>query len=78
MLGSQQASWGEARHGQRRCGGCCGAGGSWSSSLGPPCALDPGDGQSPAALEAGPVTSQTVEGGKSGGARRGHAGLEEH
>lgn len=76
--GSQQAGRGEAGHGRWRCVERPGGEGPWSSSLGPPCALDPGNGQTPAALWAGPVTSRPVEGGNSAGACRGHAGLREH
>lgn len=76
--GSQQAGRREAWHGRWRCVERRGAEGPWSSSLGPPCALDRGDGQTPAALGAGPVTSRPVEGGNSGGACRGHAGPGEH
>lgn len=76
--GSQRADRGEAWHGWRTCAGCRGAEGPWSSSLDPPCALDPADGQTPAALGAGPVTSGPVEGGNYGGACRGQAGPGEH
>lgn len=74
--GSQQPGWGKVCHG--RCVGCYGAVGRWSSFFGPPCALDLGYGQAPAALGARSVTSQPAEGENSGSACRGHAGLGEH
>ncbi len=46
---------------------CHGAEVSWSSCLGLLCVLDPDDRQTLAALGAGPVTSQPVEGGNFGG-----------
>lgn len=76
--GSQQAGRGEVQHGRWRCFGGCGAEGPWFSSLVPPCALDPGDGQTPAALGSRPLTSRPGEGGNSGCAWRGQAGLGEH
>lgn len=75
--GSQQANRGEAWHGRWRCVGCRGAEGPLSLP-GLLCTLDPGNGQAPAALGAGPVTSRPVEGGNSGGACRGQAGPGEH
>lgn len=76
-LGSQQACSGEAWYGLWRCVGCRGAKRPWSS-LSSPCALGPGDCQTPAGHGARPVTSWPVEGGNSGGACRGHDGLGEH
>lgn len=75
---SQQASWGGSRHGRWRCVGRRAAGEPWSSSLGPSCAVDPGDGRTPAVLQAGPVTSWPVEVENSGDACSGHAEPVEH
>lgn len=76
--GSQEAGHGEVRHGRWRCFECCGSEGPVSSSLVLSWALDPGNGQTLAALGARPLTSQPGEGGVSGCAWRGEAGLGEN
>lgn len=72
--GSQQAGQVETRIGRRESAWCRGAEGAWSCTGSSPCALDPANGQTQAALGAGPVTSHLMKGGDSGGACRGHAG----
>lgn len=76
--GSQEAGHREVRHGRWRCFECCGSEGPVSSSLVLSWALDPGNGQTLAALGARPLTSQPGEGGVSGCAWRGEAGLGEN